>query len=304
MATGVAALGLVGHAQERGSPTVVVGGRETPVREAIRLSLPATGVRFVSVDSHGVEPSDLFPAGHVVLETSGLPTTAALAVLGKILDRERDGRFRGQLQVLVCEHPGRVRSDRPAGGLRPVTVEPRTAGSPPRLQSSRPVRVWVPVLSEGGGDELAMLYRHLLPEKVCPVLPFPARNPRRPDDLVLEHRELLFDHIGVSLGDLVHAHESDPFDLYRTLAALQARHAESFRGLGPSEVVVSPGHAKLPALGAFLAAYELGFPLLWASRDTVPDSPGDDVPDGSVDADLACVWLAGDPYRPPGSPPS
>jgi len=45
-----------------------------------------------------------------------------------------------------------------------------------------------------------MLYFSYPPDEICPVLPFPALNPRRGDNLVLEYRDLLFDRLRIDLN--------------------------------------------------------------------------------------------------------
>jgi hypothetical protein len=211
----------------------------------------------------------------VVVDGTRLPVADALRVVGEILDAEEEGRFAGQLQVLA--RAGAVAAPRPA--LRPAELCVRIDGA---------VTVWVPVLSEGTGDALAAVHESLRPDDVCPVVPFPARNPRRGDDLLLEHRELLFERIGIDGSALVHAREDDAFDLCHVLSRLADRHATALRGLARSDVVVSPAPSLLCGLGAALAARQAAN-LRVAAWDRA-GAAGDD-------GELACLWLAGEPYR-------
>ena len=54
-------------------------------------------------------------------------------------------------------------------------------------------RVWFPVLGEGQRERLRLIREFVNPDEICPVIPFPARSPRRGDEIVAEHRGVLFD---------------------------------------------------------------------------------------------------------------
>ena len=90
-----------------------------------------------------------------------------------------------------------------AGGRQQPNLHKRRVGiqRPRRLDAwipaetetddfSEALKLWVVQLSEKAGVSLQTMFRELdSPEEVCPVLPFPAMNPRRADELLFEHRE-------------------------------------------------------------------------------------------------------------------
>jgi hypothetical protein len=156
--------------------------------------------------------------------------------------------------------------------------------------------IWAPVLGEHAAPALQAIHDFLAPADVCPILPFPARNPRRADNLLLEHQVVLLDSFRVTPGDLIYADERNPFDLYRTLARLQADLQQALKVLGPVTLVLSTHSSKLLSLGALLAAYEYGLPIVAA--------PAIDYEVGEVDLSalaagnrVTCAWLAGVPYQ-------
>ena len=78
-------------------------------------------------------------------------------------------------------------------------------------------RLWLPQLARGRVGTIEQLYNSLEPHDVCPVLPFPASNPRLGDELIEEYMEQLGrDMWSVDARNFVYASESDPLDLYRT----------------------------------------------------------------------------------------
>ena len=232
---------------------------------------------------------------HAIVDVSALPSSVAFPLIGGMLAWADAGRFSGDLQVVVCENPELDRRivevdaqpAAPIGGFKNgLDLEADATG----------LRVWAPVLGEGAGPYLDAIYRRLTPDEVCPVLPFPARNPRRADDIVLEHRVLLFDRIEIEPTSFLYAHESNPFDLYRALSRLQERYRRALEPVGDATVVISTHASKTLSLGALLAAYEHRLPVVSAGSGRYQLTP-EDVEAGAGQDRLACLWLAGEPYR-------
>lgn len=118
-------------------------------------------------------------------------------------------------------------------------------------------RVWMPVLGEGTAEQLDRISQLILAAEVCPLLPFPSREPRRGDDLFLEYRRVLFDEIRSDSGTFMYAAESNPFQVYRRLRQSTLDHAETLRPLGGCKTAYSALSSKLVAVGVLLVAYEL-----------------------------------------------
>ena len=130
----------------------------------------------------------------VVIDVSGLPSAVYFPVIGGLLKASDDQGLQRDIQVVVCENPELdqiileegVASPGPISGFRQRLNPDDTAGV---------TRVWVPVLGEHQEPYIRSIFDFLAPNEVCPVLPFPARNPRRGDDLLRELRNLIFDII-------------------------------------------------------------------------------------------------------------
>lgn len=151
-------------------------------------------------------------------------------------------------------------------------------------------------MGEHAEAALQAIHTFLTPGDVCPVLPFPARNPRRGDDLLLEHQVTLLDAFRVSPGNIIYASETNPFDLYRTLSRLQEDLGYALRELAPTTLALSTHSSKLLSIGAMLAAYEHQLPIV-AAPAADHDVADVDFSALSVGNQVACVWLAGEPYR-------
>ena len=157
--------------------------------------------------------------------------------------------------------------------------------------------MWLPQLGHRGNGALAVLNADQEYFKVCPILPFPARNPRRPDDLIREYVPELFQSWNVGPRDLIFASERNPVDMYRTLSVLKTRYEKTVRGFYTPQIVISPHGSKVMAAGAMMAALEHGLTVKYVEAlryevEPSPASPGS----GDFRDLLVHVWLHGYVY--------
>lgn len=118
-------------------------------------------------------------------------------------------------------------------------------------------RIWIPALGENTELALRRISTTVGAEELCPLVPFPARDPRRGDRLFAEHRSLLFDRLQTDSGAVLYGDEANPFQVYRRLRRSTEYYTETLRPLGGCKVAFSALSSKLIALGVLLAAYEL-----------------------------------------------
>jgi hypothetical protein len=134
------------------------------------------------------------------------------------------------------------------------------------------------------------------PQEVCPVLPFPARDPRLADQLLLEHRDLIIDRFEVQPTSFIYAAETNPFDLYRTLVKFDDDYQAILGPIGGADVTLSSHGSKLLSIGALLAAYERELQVLAVRATRRSLDPSYWEPNARHADQLACVWLKGEPY--------
>jgi hypothetical protein len=230
----------------------------------------------------------------VIVDMSGLPSSISFTLLQLLLQQSlpavADGRrFNGNLLVTVSED---VSTDARiiASGLD----APGTLAGFERLPDVPRTCIWVPVLGAGAGEELRALTTLLEPDEVCPVLPFPSRNPRRGDELILEHRALLIDELQFEPRNVLYASETNPFDLYRQLVWLADRYRTALEPLGGATIVVSEHTSKILSLGVLLAAHEASIvvghvrPMAYRLQGSGP---------ADRKALIYTAWLTGQPYK-------
>jgi hypothetical protein len=126
--------------------------------------------------------------------------------------------------------------------------------------------VWVPVLHPRAEHALRALLARLRPLATLPVVPWPAAEARRGDELLVASARLL-EEAGVRADDLIHASDSTPLDLYATLTGLHAtladlratatdRNARREPGGRGGRLAVTPHACDAHGLAAALAAHE------------------------------------------------
>lgn len=169
-------------------------------------------------------------------------------------------------------------------------------------ESTDAVRLWLPQLGGGRRQVLELIYQHVQPHAVSPIVPFPAANPRQ-GDLLVEEYEDLFDAIGgqmtmtwdVDARDIVYAHEKNPLDLYRSVLNIADARDRVFMETGGSKLVLSPLGSKAVAIGLLMAALERSFSVV--SVESIEYRVSQAAETNSLDgAELVHVWLHGSAY--------
>ncbi|MEJ7784822.1 MAG: hypothetical protein WKF96_08465 [Solirubrobacteraceae bacterium] len=248
------------------------------------------------VSRHFQESGLLDAYQELVIEISAMPRSLFFPLIRGVLQRahlpaDNPQHWEGDLHVAVCENP-----EADEGVLEEGTTAMAPIGGFAGARGeTAATTIWVPVLGERASARVKVLYDELEPDETCPVLPWPARDPRRGDRLMLEYRRLLFEEIRIEPRNVIHAAERNPFDLYRTLGRLHERYLQSLRPLGSVAMVLSSHSSKLLSVGVLLTAYEHKLVVQHVS----PGSYG--LHDGAEDLrhhdEVYDLWLTGEPYR-------
>jgi hypothetical protein len=171
------------------------------------------------------------------------------------------------------------------------------------LTSDKKQTIWLPILGEGTGHQIGSAYEKIKPNEICPVLPFPSRNPRRSDALLIEYHKLLFDELNIEGQNIIYVPEQNPFEVYRTLSQTIKDYNETLAIVKGCDIVISTFSSKLLSIGALLCAYE--FKLLNTIKVGIlnVDSSGYEIDPEAMEenmgdhSELFLIWLAGEPYK-------
>lgn len=208
----------------------------------------------------------------IVLDVSSLPRVAYLALLTSLLnklvpDKSVVTDCRHPLvangvnfQVLVAEDArldGSIKAEDLSNNLFLI---PGFTGAMHAESAQDWPLVWFPILGENRVSQLQKLMALAeIPDsaEICPVLPHPSLNPRRADNLLVEYATPLFESRRTPTTNILHVHESNPFEVYRQLLKAMQRYKDSMKILGGCRIVMTPLGSKLVTLGAGLACFEM-----------------------------------------------
>lgn len=155
-------------------------------------------------------------------------------------------------------------------------------------------RLWMPQLAKGMGKAVQRLHQFVEPDDTCPILPFPATDPKSGDRLVEEYLTEMEDVWTVDERNIVYADQGDPLDVYRTILRLDDLRKPIFAETGGSMLILSPLGSKLMAVGALMAALERDLPV--AYLEAVGYWLESAVVDTVVSPKLIHLWLEGEVY--------
>jgi hypothetical protein len=227
----------------------------------------------------------------VVIDLSALSKGVAFPLVRSLMESLDQLRLQTNIHLMVYEDADMDQSITEIGCDRPSMM----AGFEGAwgLDASRDAaKLWLPQLIKRQHPILDRLHRFLAPNDVCPILPFPAENPRLPDELIEEYRDELMSTWSVEPRDIVYAHERDPLDLYRTILRIDGARQRVFREVGGSMTLLSPLGSKVLALGALMAALDRDFPVAYVESidyDVKPETIEKMEPRGEI----VHVWLRG-----------
>ena len=242
---------------------------------------PVGGARIVSLlGQHPVEDE----VTDVILDLSALSTGIGFPA-ARLLLEDCEATINRAFHVMIVSNPeiddriSSVPSSR-AGSVKGF--------SPPVEDEGQGLaQVWIPQLARGRALALTQIGAAIQRRyKICPLLPFPARNPRRADDLLAEFRTELVDEWEVDPRDVVYASERNPLDCYRTLSTLKTRFDRTMKGTYALRMVLSPVGSKVLAAGALMAAIEHDMAVQYLETESYlfdnPEPSGDELPDMTV----------------------
>lgn len=248
--------------------------------------------------------SDFQSYSDIIIDVSAMPRTVFFSLIGKALtlldinEKESGNRWSPNLFVLVSENAFLDSAIKDAGtdedanylhGFTSTLEHEAFAGLP---------KIWIPTLGENQAKQLSIIAHKVSPEEVCPVLPMPAADPRRTDNLLIEYNELLFLEFMIEPRNFMYVAEQNPFDIYRAIHNTVCRYKTALETLGGCQVVLSASSSKLLSIGALLAAYELRDEKVGVINvETRGYEIEDDISTWNDRTILFGMWLSGDCYR-------
>ena len=229
----------------------------------------------------------------VVVDISALSVGTSFPIVRYFVERIVRGKRTANLHLFVAHDPQLDTDIRSNPSDTPGYVH-GFKGRSTLDDMADAARLWLPQLATGRRRALTELYDFIKPDDTCPILPFPASNPRLGDMLAEEYLTELESTWAVDTRNIVYADEGDPLDLYRTILRLDDLRQPVFEETGGSMLVLSPLGSKVMALGALLAALERDLPV--AHLESIGYELAASAPETIDPPNLIHVWLEGKVY--------
>lgn len=164
--------------------------------------------------------------------------------------------------------------------------------------------IWLPIMGEDKEPHIAVAHAELEPAEVCPIFPFPAKDPRRPDALLIRYHKLLFDRLKVEPQNIMYVPEQNPFEAYKILVRTIRNYNNSLQILKGCRAALSTFSSKLLSIGTLMAAYQVN---IVDKQDIIGvmnvDARGyeidniEDWEEYNKGSELFLIWLTGNPYE-------
>lgn len=279
---------------------VAAVGTRGAIRTHPMECLTTEGRRVTSQAARDIAVSSAFIDGYtdVVVDVSAMPRSVYYPFLARLLhwvDSLPASAPAVNLHVLVAEDPALDEATQQVGVEEKAEFMASFTGGFAEEAVQTP-KVWLPLL----GKDCATQFDRILDldkwDEVCPVLPSPARDPRRGDDIVIQFQRRLFDDLRLDPRDFLYASEHNPFEVYRRVRSAVLHYNRVFQLLGGCKVALSALSSKLMSIGPLLVAYELkraNFDIGVAHVECQGYSP----PAGLAPRpEVFSLWIAGECY--------
>lgn len=232
----------------------------------------------------------------VAIDISALSVGTSFPLIKYLVDRVLRGKGPTNLHVFVAHEAALDDAIVPVASDVPGYVH-GFRGTSTLSQAAAAAKLWLPQLARDRRNALIRLHDFVAPHDTCPILPFPASNPRLGDELANDFLSEFENAWSVDTRNIVYATEDDPLDLYRTILKLDDLRRPVFEEFGGSLLVLSPVGSKIMALGAMMAALERDLPV--AYLEAVGYNFENAQPAERVPPFLVHIWLEGDAYPQP-----
>ncbi len=199
---------------------------------------------------------DLGDHSDVVLDISAMPRGIYLPLAAKLLYLLDTSKRTINFHIMVAEDSALDACIQDEGVEERADYISPFKGAMDREASAGQPHVWIPLLGENQQVQLERIHDLVNPGEICPVLPSPARDPRRADNLVQAYHRLLFDNWRIEPKNFIYGSEQNPFEVYRQINRAICAYTESFDPLGGAKFVLSALSSKLLSISALLVAYD------------------------------------------------
>lgn len=282
-------------------------GNRSLIKQPIDLFRGSAGKRKWIGDKmiSGIIPADLSEVTDIIVDISALQRSVYPSLIGTLLSLIEQKQLNINLFVGVTENARIDALISEVGTEHDLNYLHGFGGDIEVTSEADTPIIWFPFLGEGKMEQLKkaqdQIIKHTRPYEICPVLPFPSKDLRRSDALIMEYHEWLFDASQIASKDIIYVPEQNPFEAYIRLNNAIRNYNESLKTLGGCKAIVSNFSSKLLSIGSILSAYELkndiGVGLLNVPSEGYNIRDENEMKALKSESQAFLMWLTGDPYK-------
>lgn len=199
---------------------------------------------------------DLNEYNDVILDVSSLPR-AFYFNIAKALFKKMEGDKKKNLFFAVSENVDideQIKKTPVNENIEPL-VGFRSMSS--REANLDRINILISLMGEQNIDILRSIYNHFQPSDMFPVLPFPSKDPRHSDYLMLKYHDFFTEKQFTEPQNITYADEQNPFELYRIVSNMIQAHQATFKPISDHVCFgIALLTSKLLSLGALLIGLE------------------------------------------------
>ncbi|MDY0278186.1 MAG: hypothetical protein RBQ97_08880 [Acholeplasma sp.] len=190
----------------------------------------------------------------IIIDISSLPQSISFNLIKYIMNMCKTDL---KIDIIACENSAFDEGIIPTGlsekanylnGFNMFSME---------MESDDAITIWLPLLGKNRNEELEKIYQFISPNEICPVLPFPSKNPRKSDEILCEVGELLFSTFNVDKNNILYIAENNIIHTYQRLCSTVEYYNKAIKIIKKTKFIFSIGSSKLIGIGALLANLEI-----------------------------------------------
>lgn len=199
---------------------------------------------------------DLSEYNDVILDVSSLPRAfyfnIGKALFNKLVNDSKKNLFFAVSENVIIDE--RIKKTPVNDNIEPL-VGFRSMSS--RESNLDRINILISLMGEQNIDILRSIYNHFQPSDMFPVLPFPSKDPRHSDYLMLKYHEFFTEKQFTEPQNITYADEQNPFELYRIVSNMIQGHQATFKPISDHVCFgIALLTSKLLSLGALLIGLE------------------------------------------------
>lgn len=206
--------------------------------------------------SRQMSEKDLSAYNDVIMDVSSLPR-AFYFNIGKALFNKFDKDKSKNLFFAVSENvtiDERIKKTPVLGNIEPLVGFRSLSNRESNLDR---INILISLMGDQNIEILRGIYNHFQPSDMFPVLPFPSKDPRHSDYLMLKYHEFFTEKQFTEPQNITYADEQNPFELYRIVSNMIRGHQATFKPISDHVCFgIALLTSKLLSLGALLVGLE------------------------------------------------